>query len=236
MRIPVLLKRAMGIFRSFVKIYGASARPKHRHRNWYRILSHRNITLFRLSWENGTHKYASLRSSLHMYSFFCKRVFSDCKLSILKCRKGMHWINSFKLITGLLLPSFFFTKNILFRNWCFCDKLVPQYPSSRDFPLLMSSLESLFPFCSLSCFSLQRNGIRYPFTISKIFWSFVSFHQLPMKCSNFPASATVRIFKLQNDFLPIDVLMTTLPPVSVVEFFWGRLLFLLPEFLNFTLL
>ena len=85
-----------------------------------------------------------------MCSFFCKRGFNDCKLSILKCRKGMYWFNSFKMIAGLLPPSLFFTINILLRNCLFVDKVVPQHPSSRDFPLRMKllrslALKSLFP-------------------------------------------------------------------------------------------
>ena len=84
MHIPILLKRVKGIFKNFVKTYGAGARSKHRHRNWYSVPSHQNITLF---W-----------------------------------RKEMYWFNSFKLITGLLPPSFFFTINVLLRNWSLCGQ------------------------------------------------------------------------------------------------------------------
>ena len=58
MRIPILFKRAMGIFRSFVKTLGAGGRPKHRYRNWYRVPSHRNIT-FSVVLKSGTHNFAS---------------------------------------------------------------------------------------------------------------------------------------------------------------------------------
>ena len=84
MHIPILLKRVKGIFKNFLKTYGAGARSKHRHRNWYSVPSHQNITLF---W-----------------------------------RKEMYWFNSFKLITGLLPPSFFFTINVLLRNWSLCGQ------------------------------------------------------------------------------------------------------------------
>ena len=122
----------MGIFRSFVKTFGAGARPKHRYRNWYRVPSHRNIT-FSVVLKSGTHNFASQGSCFHMFSFFCMRAFSDCKLSILKCRKGIYWFNSFKLITGLLPSSFFFTINILLRNWSFCGQTSSTAPLFKRF-------------------------------------------------------------------------------------------------------
>ena len=126
----------------------------------------------------------------------------------------MYWFNPFKLITGLLPPSFLFTINIMLINWAFVNKLVPQHPSCKRFStsieiVAFPCIEKLMSFGSLFCFALQRNRIRYPITICKIFWSLVSFSQLPRKCTKLPASGTVGIFKFQNNFfLPIDVLLS----------------------------
>ena len=106
--------------------------------------------------------------------FFSKRVFSDCKLSILKYRKGIYWFNSFRLITGLLPPSFFFTINILLRNWSSCGQTCSIAPflkrfSTSNVVVTFSCIEKFISFASLFCFHLQRNGTRYPWTICKIF-------------------------------------------------------------------
>lgn len=66
-------------------------------------------SLFWSSWEIETYRCASLRFNFPMYSFFSKTAFSDCRNSILKCSKGVFSFNSFKLITGQLHLSFFFT-------------------------------------------------------------------------------------------------------------------------------
>ena len=232
MRIPIFLKE----FSSFVKIYEAGARPKHRYRrNWYRVPSHRNITLFRSSWESGTYKYASLGSSLHMYSFFCKGV------SILKCRKGMYWFNSFKLTTGLLPPSLFFAINMLVRNRYFCGQTCSAAPFFKRF---FTSNEIFSFFCLKSLFPLVPSFVlvckRMEFDIlwlsgkySHLFSVFPSC--LGRELTSLPVTL-LESLKSRTVFIPIDVLMTTLLVVLVVEFLWRRLLFWFPEFLNCPLL
>lgn len=150
-----------------------------------------NVTLFRSYWENGTHKYASLRSILHMCSFSLKRFSNDCWLFILKCRNGMYWFNSLKLITGLFVPSFFLTTNIFLRYWssygqiCFTAPFFKRFSTSNE----IGAFSCIKKFTSLFCFDLQRKEIQYPY----------SFSQLHSKCNNFDASGTVVIFKLQNN-------------------------------------
>ena len=99
--------------------------------------------------------------------FFSKRVFSDCKLSILKYRKGIYWFNSFRLITGLLPPSFFFTINILLRNWSFCGQTCSIAPflkrfSASNVVFTFSCIEKFISLGSLFCFGLQRNEFDIP--------------------------------------------------------------------------
>ena len=160
--------------------------------------------------------------------FFSKRVFSDCKLSILKYRKGIYWFNSFRLITGLLPPSFFFTINILLKNWSFCGQTCSTAPFFKGFStsneiVSFSCIEKFISFGSLFCFGLQRNGISLDH-LCRIFWSFVSFSSCPGNALIYlPASGTAGIFKL---------LITTLLVALVVEFLWRRLPFWLPKLLN----
>ena len=47
-RMLIRLKRAIGTFNNFVKIFGASPSPKHKQRNSYRLPEHWNLTNF---WE-----------------------------------------------------------------------------------------------------------------------------------------------------------------------------------------
>ena len=71
--------------------------------------------------------HASVSSKLHIKLPFFKIYFIESKLSIFKWLHGINWISFFKLMTDLLLPSFFFTKNIL----------LTIQPSSRGFLSLM---------------------------------------------------------------------------------------------------
>ena len=231
MHIPILLKRTMGIFRSFVKTYGAGARPKYRHRSWYSVPSHQNITLFRSCWESGTHKYASLRSNLHMYLFFFAREYS-------KTANSAFW-NIGKECVGLTFSSWlqaccphpFFHYKCIAHKLAFCGQTCSTAPFFKIFStsndiVAFSFIEKFISFGSFFCFGLQRNRIWYSLTICKIFWCFVSFSQLSRKCTNLPAGGTVRIFELQNNFLPSNVQMTTLLLVSVVDFFFKKVVVL----------
>ena len=129
--------------------------------------------------ENVGHNYASLRSSLHMHQFFCES-FSICKLSILKCRKGIYWFNYFKLITGLLRPSLFFTINILLRNCFFCGQTCSTAPFIKRF----STSNGIVSF---SCyFVLVCKGMKFDTS-----WVSAKYSDL--------LSVTVGIFKLQNN-------------------------------------
>ena len=67
--------------------------------------------------------------------------------------------------------------------------------------LLFLALASLFALVSVYFFLVYfLSGIRYPLTNLEIFWFSICFSQLPRKCTNLPASGTVGMFKLQNNF------------------------------------
>ena len=161
--------------------------------------------------------------------FFCKRICSDCKLSILKCRKGIYWFNSFKLITGLLLPSFLFTISI----YCseidlIVDKIVPQHPSSRDFPLLIRLfpslvLKSLFPLFLF--FVLVCNGMEFdiPRLSAKYFDVLIVYPSNPGSTLTSLPVVLLESLNCRTILLPTDVLMITLLVALVVlwNFFKG---------------
>ena len=132
-----------------------------------------------------------MRSSLHMCSFSCRRFFNDCLLFILKCRNGLYWFNSLKLITGLLVPSFFLTTNILLRYWSSYGQIFFTAPFFKRFSTSneIVTFSCIKKFTSLFCFDLQRKELQYPY----------SFSQLRSKCTNLDASGTFVIFKFQNN-------------------------------------
>ena len=66
--------------------------------------------------------------------------------------------------------------------------------------LLFLALASLFPLVPVFVLVYFLSGTRYPLTNLEIFWFSISFSQLPRKCTNLPASGTVGMFKLQNNF------------------------------------
>ena len=74
-------------------------------------------------------------------------------------RKEMYWFNLFKLITGLLPPSFFFTINILLRNWSFCGQsysIAPYFTrfSNSNEAFAFSCISKFISFGSRFCFGL----------------------------------------------------------------------------------
>ena len=154
----------------------------------------------------------------------------------------MYWFNSFKLITGLLPPSFFFTINVLLRNWSLCGQAYSIAPYFTRFST--SNEASAFSCISkFICFGFRLfflvyflSGIRYPLTNWEIFWFFISFSQLPRKFTNLPVSGTVGMFKLQNNLFTNWFAHENFPISISVEFLWRRLLFWLLEFLNCTML
>ena len=123
--------------------------------------------------------------STYTYSTYTKRVFHDCQLSILKCRKGIYWFDSFNLITGMLQPYFIFTINIFFSNWSFCwtnlsySKLVQEI--FNFWWVFFCCIENFISFGFVFCFGLQWNGFQYLLTVCKILFF----------CQFFPAAQEV---------------------------------------------
>ena len=98
------------------------------------------------------------------------------------------------------------------------------------------ALKSLFPLVPFCVFVFKGMKFDIP-------WLSAKYSDLVSIFPSCPGSALATLlvvllesFSYRTIFLPIDVLMTTLLVVSVVEFLWRWMLFWLPEFLNCTLL
>ena len=96
--------------------------------------------------------------------FFCKRVFNAWKLFNLKCRKGMYLFNYFKLITVCFPHPFFHSKYIAQKlvfcgQNCYAALFFKKFFISNEI-IAFSYIEKFVSFGSISCFGLQRHGIR----------------------------------------------------------------------------
>ena len=130
--------------------------------------------------------------------------FRFCKPSILKWQYGIYAFSYFKFITGLWPQSFFSTRNKFLTNFPFAGWTFLMAP------FLNISFTSSFTSSSPSWLTIgwegifdwkvfEWNGILYPFTISKIFWSCVIFIQAPTKCLNLSANGTSGILFDENN-------------------------------------
>ena len=110
--------------------------------------------------------------------------------------RGMYSFRFFKLMTGLLLPSFSFTRNRLLTNWLFAETFFIWTFSIamlfKRFPISFTTTNLPFRLRWISlgnccCKGWERKGICYSFTISKILRSFVRNYHFSTKYFSLPA-------------------------------------------------
>ena len=112
-RIIKRLSTDIGTFNNLIKALGAGLSAKQRQRNSYKFPSHWNLTNFRTP-------CLAAHWNMHLFNRFC-----TCSLpSVIRPK----FVKVFSLITGLLPPSFFPTRNIWLRNspsWCETLEIAP---------------------------------------------------------------------------------------------------------------
>lgn len=112
------------------------------------------------------------------------------------------------MLTGLLSPYIFLTKNMLLRNWSLCaqtcyiaifSSIEPPRPMKLSFFLYW-----MFFFVFLFYIHFDRKGIQYRFTVHKMFGFLGSFPRFLRKCINVYASRIFWIIWFKNNFFPKD--------------------------------